>query len=68
LRLCLRIKGIVDKSISIYNLFKNGEVTDRAMDWFKHNKKKCCELCNWTCPMMGEVDMTDELIHTDKRG
>ena len=27
-----------------------------------------CELCNWTCPMMGEVDMTDELIHTDKRG
>jgi len=59
-RLCLRIAGFFTKSVNIRNF--NQHILKETI---KTDKQTMCLGCNWTCPMMSEIEnnFSENIIH-----
>jgi len=68
LRLCLRIGGELVKSINVVDLLTNSDINHAK---FVADKKLLCEKCNWSCVMMSNLaikqDVMNTILHSEKR-
>jgi len=65
-RLCLRIRGInVPKKNLFSYLNSDGKLSKMLINNIKIDKANYCRGCNWTCPLMS--DLNNEMIHIKEK-
>jgi len=65
-RLCLRIRGKETPKNKLFSyLNSDGELNKMLIENIKIDKKNYCKFCNWTCPLMS--DLNNEMIHIKEK-